>query len=186
MILKQVIRYPNAPALEATWVDADGIVLRCHAYDATQMDELRADLGADAPQYEPMIQQCLNDYTPEPYDIEAAKAEKNEQINKWRLAANQGTFDHMGFTFSCDQLSRSDIDGITSFVSLYGSLPPGWPGAWKASDNSMYPITSIDEWREFVGSMVAQGNTNFAKSQMLKSELEQATSKEMVDAIDWW
>jgi hypothetical protein len=101
MILKQVIRYTNAAALEATWVrhdqlpdihvaatpalyDADGkevvaaaeahtvpgeiveTVLRSHAYHATQMAELRADLGPDAAQYEPLIQQCLADYVPPP------------------------------------------------------------------------------------------------------------------------
>lgn len=41
-------------------------VVRCHAYHATQMDELRADLGADAAQYEGLIQQCIADYVPPP------------------------------------------------------------------------------------------------------------------------
>lgn len=59
-----VIRYENAPVLEATWTDDAGIVTRCHAYDATQMGELRADLGAEAAQYEALIQQCIADYTP--------------------------------------------------------------------------------------------------------------------------
>lgn len=66
MILQQVIRYENATALEATWVDDAGNVLRCHAYDATQMDELRSDLGPAAPQYEQIIQRCLDDYVPTP------------------------------------------------------------------------------------------------------------------------
>jgi hypothetical protein len=64
MILQQVIRCDNAAALEATWTDADGNVARCHTYDATQMDELRADLGADAQAYAPLIRQCLADYVP--------------------------------------------------------------------------------------------------------------------------
>lgn len=64
MILQQVIRYPNSPTLEATWVDAGGNVVRCHAYDATQMDELREDLGESAAEYEPLIQRCIADYVP--------------------------------------------------------------------------------------------------------------------------
>jgi len=77
MIRKQVIRYENATVLEATWVDAGGNVLRCHAYDATQMDNLREDIGEDVAQYEEMIQQCLADYTPpDPSSIE----EQNAQI----------------------------------------------------------------------------------------------------------
>lgn len=55
MIVQQVIRYENAPAIEVTWVNEDGVIVRCHAYGNTQMDELRADLGADAAQYEAMI-----------------------------------------------------------------------------------------------------------------------------------
>ena len=103
MILKQVIRYPNAPALEATWVrydqlpdvevpaspalyDKDGkevqaaveahtkpgevieTVLKCHAYsnDPEQMAMLRADLGADAAQYESLIAEVEATYVPPP------------------------------------------------------------------------------------------------------------------------
>lgn len=44
MILKQVIKYTNAPAIEATWVDEGGVVLKCQAYSNGQMDMLRNDL----------------------------------------------------------------------------------------------------------------------------------------------
>ncbi len=101
MILKQVIRYENAPAIEATWVlrtqlpdvdvpaspalyDGDGkevvpaveahtrpgevveTVVRCHAYSnhPDQIAQLRADLGADAAQYEEMIAEVAATYTP--------------------------------------------------------------------------------------------------------------------------
>lgn len=106
MILKQLIRYTNAPALEATWVrrdqmpdvevpaspalyDKDGnevqpaveahtrpgevieTVLKCQAYSNTQMDMLRADLGADAAQYESLIAEVEATYVPpEPPSIE--------------------------------------------------------------------------------------------------------------------
>lgn len=69
MILKQVIRYTNADALEATWVeeiDGQEIVVKCHAYSNGQMDMLRADLGADAAQYEEMIAEVAATYTPPP------------------------------------------------------------------------------------------------------------------------
>ena len=96
--LKQVIKYTNANALEATWVDVtekviyipdpnwsrptkfneemllvedeaavqpsvpsvtlEEIPVRCHAYDETQMEMLRADLGADiTPEIELLIQE---------------------------------------------------------------------------------------------------------------------------------
>lgn len=68
MILKQVIRYTNAPAIEATWVDENDVVIKCHAYsnNPEQMDMLRADLGADAAQYESMIAEVEATYVPPP------------------------------------------------------------------------------------------------------------------------
>jgi len=63
MILKSVVRYINGPAIEATWVNEEGNNVKCRAYDKTQMDELRADLGADAVEYEGMIVECENDTT---------------------------------------------------------------------------------------------------------------------------
>lgn len=83
MILKQVIRYENAPALEATWVEvitlpqqeiAPGIadlalrtqevVVKCQAYSNSQMDMLAADLGADAPQYQALMDEIAATYVP--------------------------------------------------------------------------------------------------------------------------
>ena len=54
-ILQGVIRYDNAPAIEATWVDVDGNVVKCHVYGNTQMEELRRDLGVYASQFEALI-----------------------------------------------------------------------------------------------------------------------------------
>ncbi|KFJ10415.1 hypothetical protein DR66_2787 [Delftia acidovorans] len=55
MKIKSVIRYENAHAIEATWVDDEGNVARCHIYANSQMQELRSDLGAQAPEYEFLI-----------------------------------------------------------------------------------------------------------------------------------
>ena len=70
MILKQLIRYTNAPALEATWVNENDVAIKRHAYSNGQMDMLRADLGADAAQYEEMIAEVEATYVPpEPQPI---------------------------------------------------------------------------------------------------------------------
>lgn len=115
----------------------------------------------------------------------ALKSAKNSQINAARLAANFTVFTHAGKTIACDQLSRSDIDGMNGFVTLYGSLPPGWPGGWKAVDNTYVAITTVAEWKAFYASMFTQGNTNFAKSQTLKASLAAATTAAQVQAIVW-
>ena len=64
MILKQIIRYTNADALEATWVDENDVVIKCHAYSNGQMDMLRVDLGADAAEHEALIAEIEATYVP--------------------------------------------------------------------------------------------------------------------------
>lgn len=113
------------------------------------------------------------------------KAEKNAEINTARLAANFSTFTHAGKAIACDQLSRSDIDGTNGFVALYSTLPPGWPGGWKAVDNTYVAIADVAAWKAFYASMFAAGNANFAKAQTLKTQLDAATTAEQVAAIAW-
>ena len=66
MILKQVIRYTNADTIEATWVDANDVVIKCHAYSnhPEQMAMLRADLGGDAAAHEALIAEVEATYVP--------------------------------------------------------------------------------------------------------------------------
>lgn len=117
--------------------------------------------------------------------LEAARAAKNAAINAARLAANTGAFEHAGKHFACDALSRSDIDGTNGYVALHGALPPGWPGGWKAVDNTYHPIPDVEAWRAFYTAMFAQGNANFAHAQALKQALAAAQSIEEVEAIQW-
>lgn len=118
-------------------------------------------------------------------DIPTAKAAKNAEINAARAAANAGTFAHGGKTFACDALSRGDIDGVNGYVALFGALPPEFPGAWKAADNSYLPIADVPAWKAFYAAMVAQGAANFAHAQALKAQLAAATTPEAVAAIAW-
>ena len=66
MTIKQLIRYTNAPALEASWVDENDVVIKCQAYSnhPEQMAMLRADLGADTAQYEALIAEVEATYVP--------------------------------------------------------------------------------------------------------------------------
>ncbi|MDT3735555.1 MAG: DUF4376 domain-containing protein [Denitratisoma sp.] len=117
--------------------------------------------------------------------LEELKLSKNAEINAARAAANAGTFAHGGKTFACDALSRGDIDGVNGYVALFGALPPEFPGAWKAADNSYLPIEDVPAWKAFYAAMVAQGAANFAHAQALKAQLAAATTPEAVAAIAW-
>ena len=118
-------------------------------------------------------------------DLTSLKELKNSEINEARLAANFSTFPYSGKVFACDQLSRSDIDGTNGFVSLYGTLPPAWPGGWKAVDNTYISITTVQDWKDFYSSMFAQGNANFIHAQALKDKLQLATTAKEIQEITW-
>lgn len=118
-------------------------------------------------------------------DLGRLKASKNTEINAARLSANRSTFTHADKVFACDELSRSDIDGANGMISNLGALPPGWPGGWKAVDNTYLPITTVAEWKAFYSSMFAAGAANFARAQTLKGTLAAATTAAQVAAIVW-
>jgi hypothetical protein len=113
------------------------------------------------------------------------KANKNAEINAERLKANLTTFTHNGKLFACDQLSRGDIDGINGYVATRNSLPPDWIGGWKAVDNSIIGIPDVNAWNAFYDSMIAQGQANFAHSQMLKAMLAAADTETEINEIGW-
>ena len=120
-----------------------------------------------------------------PLTLSDLKVAKNNEINLARATANTTSFTHDGKSFSCDSLSRSDIDGVNGYVALYGTLPPEFPGAWKTADNAYYPIASTDAWKQFYTSLVSAGTVNFNHSQQLKTQLEAATTAEEIAAIVW-
>ena len=113
------------------------------------------------------------------------KAVKNSEINNARLVSNRSTFTHSGKVIACDELSRGDIEGTNGIVSLFGVLPTGWPGGWKAVDNTYVVISDVAGWKAFYASMYAAGIANFSKAQTMKAQLSAATTAAQVSAIVW-
>lgn len=117
--------------------------------------------------------------------IEELRASKNAEINHWRETANE-TFEHSGKTFSADPLSWKDIAGAHGWIVATGAMPPGWPGAWKAVDNTLLPIATTLEWMAFYGAAVSTGAANFARSQALKAYMnDPARTRAEIDSITW-
>ena len=73
--LKQVIHYPDTNSVEATWVDSEGNVVKCHSYADVQMQMFRddvAELGGDIAEYEELIalvESNIKPVEPEPLPI---------------------------------------------------------------------------------------------------------------------
>ncbi len=118
-------------------------------------------------------------------NLEQARLARDAYVNEARMSANFSAFPHAGKAFACDRLSRSDIDGINGYVALHGAFPPGWPGGWKAVDNTYLTMPDVAAWRDFYGAMVATGSGNFAKAQALKARIASATTQAELDAIVW-
>lgn len=122
----------------------------------------------------------------DPRTLEDLKSAKNAAINAARLRANHGTFTFAGKEIAVDPLSRSDIDGAHGIILALQTMPPGWPGGWKATDNSIVPIPNLQTWLAFYAAMVAQGTANFNRAQALKAQLAAATTKAEVEAVPDW
>ena len=73
--LKQVIHYSDTNSVEATWVDENGVVTKCHSYADVQMQMFRddvAELGGDIADYEDLItlvESNIKPVEPEPLSI---------------------------------------------------------------------------------------------------------------------
>ena len=81
--LKQVIHYPDTNSVEATWVDSEGVVIKCHSYADVQMQMFREDVaefGGDVAEYEDLItlvESNIKPVEPEPVPVpqEISKAQ---------------------------------------------------------------------------------------------------------------
>ena len=107
------------------------------------------------------------------------------EINSMREKANYDSFTYNGKQVSCSTLSRSDIDGVTSYVALFNSFPAGFPHKWKCIDNTFIPIETVDDWKSFVSAMAEQGTKNFLHSQYLKQLVAGCTTAEEVESVTW-
>lgn len=74
-ILKQVIHYTDTNSVEATWVDENDVVIKCHSYADVQMQMFRddvAELGGNISEYEELIalvESNIKPVEPEPLPI---------------------------------------------------------------------------------------------------------------------
>jgi hypothetical protein len=119
-----------------------------------------------------------------PNALELAKTDRAALVNEWRREYSFGFFEFQGKEISCDQLSRSDIDGINGYVALNNALPPGWAGQWKCRDNTFIAIPDAATWRELYEAMVNQGQAAFVRAQQLKAQIQACTSLEEVLSIE--
>ena len=185
MTLKQLIRYTNADAIEATWVDENDVVIKCQAYSNGQMDMLRADLGADAAQYESLIAEVEATYAPpvmppiEQRRAAAWEAIKAERDRRTSLGAKVGSH-----WFHSDQRSRTQQLGL---VLLGANIPAGLQ--WKTLTTTPPPVfvtmtTALAQ--NIVAATAANDTAIFTAAEQHRIALESSSDPENYDFSVGW
>ena len=109
--LKQVIHYPDTNSVEATWVDENGVVIKCHSYADVQMQMFRDDvteLGGNIAEYEDLIalvESNIKPVEPEPLPILSCTPwQIRKKLNK------EGLRDAVEAYVSSDQATQDEKD----------------------------------------------------------------------------
>ncbi len=128
MILKQVIKYDNAVAIEATWADENDVVVKSTAYAGNQMELFRADVaqyGGDITNYEAFIAEIEAAFVPEPEPVKTLE----QQAEEVRVAL-QSAIDAKAKTFNFS--SGNALMLYAGFVNPFQSLAQQF-AVWEAS-----------------------------------------------------
>ena len=185
MILKQLIRYTNADALEATWVDDNNVVLKCQAYSNAQMDMLRADLGADAAQHEALIAAVEATYAPavmppiEQRRAAAWEAIKAERDRRAGLGVKVGQH-----WFHSDQKSRTQQLGL---VLLGANIHAGlqWKTLTLTPPPVFVPMTQ-QLAQAIVSATAASDTATFAAAEAHRVAMEASAAPQDYDFSVGW
>lgn len=113
MILKQVIKYDNANAVEATWVDENDNIVKCHSYSDVQMDMLRVDLGDDVAEYESIISEIEANIVP---PLPKTQEEIDQEVSQARDKAMLAGFEYNGVQIS---VTKDDGDGMVQVKASF-------------------------------------------------------------------
>lgn len=122
--LKQVIHYPDTNSVEATWVDENGVVIKCHSYADVQMQMFRedvAELGGDIADYEELIalvESNIKPVEPEPIPVpqEISKAQGIAVMSKVSVGeSNLWLAVKTYFDTEADEISRDLFYAIQVF-----------------------------------------------------------------------
>ena len=122
--LKQVIHYSDTNSVEATWVDEDGVVIKCHSYADCQMQMFRedvAELGGNIADYEDLIapvESNIKPVEPEPIPVpqEISKAQGIAVMSQVPVGeSNLWLAVKTYFDTEADEISRDLFKAVTVF-----------------------------------------------------------------------
>lgn len=145
-------------------------------YQSIGMQEMEVEQAYDGSWY-------LLGFAPE-RPLEELKALKREEINKARDNAEQGGFEYLGKMFDSDPVScqRIALASQTALISKQASQE--FSVEWTCQDNSKI-ILSADETIGLSVALTKWSNECHIRAGKLKILIDEAKTKEEVDAINW-
>lgn len=145
-------------------------------YQSIGMIEMEVEQVHDGSYY-------LQGYAPQK-SLEELKQAKRDEINAARDNAEQGGFEYMGKIFDSDQVScqRIALASQTALISKQASQE--FSVEWTCQDNSKI-LLSADETIGLSVALTQWSNECHIKASKLKVMIEEAETKEEVDAINW-
>lgn len=108
------------------------------------------------------------------------------QVTKLRTQVKDQRFKYAGKWFQTDDAAMKQISVTHGFVTGTGNLPPSFPGAWKAEDNSYLPIPDVAAWWAFYSALAAAGTANFVHSENLKEQVAASDDPMAIDIEAGW
>lgn len=145
-------------------------------YQSIGMVEMEVEQAYDGAYY-------VAGYAPQ-QPLEELKQLKKDEINKARDEAEQGGFEYRGKVFDSDPVScqRIALASQTALISKQASQE--FSVEWTCQDNSKI-ILSADETIGLSVALTKWSNECHIRASKLKVMIEEAETKEEIDAINW-
>ena len=118
------------------------------------------------------------------FQIDLAKTEKWTQIKQARSQAEYAGFTWDGSTFDSNAISQQRINIAVTLALIAKQAAQPYTVIWTLKDNTLRALSADD----MIAVGLALGNhvqTVFNKGQQLQQQIEQATTKEEIEAITW-
>jgi len=114
-----------------------------------------------------------------PWSLAMAKGNKARRIDIDRDEAINNGFSWNGWTWDCDEVSRSNLTGSVAAAQAGIPLPSGF--TWRTKDNQNVPM-NLTDLVSLGGAMFEHVNSKYTEAWSRKAVLASATTFEEVDA----
>jgi hypothetical protein len=114
------------------------------------------------------------------FDLSVGKQNKWSIIKEHRNDQEFGSFESLGHTFQCDEVSQRRIQGAVQLAAIDSSMTL----EWTLSDNSSQLFTA-DEYIEIGQYLAAHVSECHNRGRILRDQIDAATTEKDLEDIVW-